>query len=138
MAASIEHHLETITITISGWPGITRQPHRFGGQEFRLGNVEVGHMHRNGMVDIPFTKAIRALLVEEGRALPHHLLHESGWITFFVRDAATMQDALWLFELSALQKQLARSRNDITRRLALVQQLEHLHLSDGLRAALKI
>lgn len=138
MATSIQQHLDSIVQTVGGWTGIAVHPHRFGGQEFRIGNVEIGHIHRNGMVDIPFTKTIRAHLVAEGRAQPHHLLHDSGWITFFVRDDPTTHQALWLFELSALQKKLARSRTDAPQRTALVQQLERLQLSDGIRAALRV
>lgn len=95
--------------TVSAWDGITPEPHRFGGTEFSLGKVEIGHIHNHGMVDIPFTKKIRDALVAQNDALPHHLLVESGWITFYVRSEDDVTQALRLMRLSYLHK---RSRRD--------------------------
>ena len=38
---------------VSGWQHASFHPHRFGGMEFRFGDAEVGHVHTNGIVDIP-------------------------------------------------------------------------------------
>jgi hypothetical protein len=97
--------------TVSLWDGILAHPHRFGGVEFSLGKVEVGHIHTFGMVDIPFTRKVRSRLVSAGEAEPHHLLHDSGWITFHLRGAADIEQALRLYRLSYLFK---RSRRDRT------------------------
>jgi hypothetical protein len=115
--------------TVSQWESIQAEPHRFGGTEFKLGNVEIGHIHRNnGMVDIPFTVKIREVLVAESLVEPHHLLHESGWISFFVRDENTLSQALWLMRLSYLQKRGRRQALDET-------DLEKLNLSTALKTA---
>jgi hypothetical protein len=115
--------------TVSQWESIQPEPHRFGGTEFKLGNVEIGHIHRNnGMVDIPFTVKIREVLVAEGLAQPHHLLHESGWITFFLRDESSLAHSLWLMRLSYLQKRSRRQPLEET-------ELQNLQLSDNLKAA---
>ena len=51
---------------VSAWDGIEAQPHRFGGVEFALGKVEIGHIHPDmELVDIPFTKRTREALVSE-------------------------------------------------------------------------
>src|SRR5688572_137671 len=114
--------------TVSQWDAISPEAHRFGGTEFKLGNVEIGHIHRNnGMVDIPFTVKMREALVAENLAQPHHLLDESGWITFFVRDEQSLDHALWLMRLSYLQKR--------SRRQALAEaELDSLGLSENLKA----
>lgn len=115
--------------TVSQWEAIENEPHRFGGTEFKIGNVEIGHIHRNnGMVDIPFTVKMREALVAEGRAQHHHLLHDSGWISFFVRDEASLEQAIWLMRLSYLQK---RSR----RKPLEAAEIEALQLSPKLKAA---
>ena len=43
---------------VAGWPGVTAVPHRFGGVEFRLGRVELGHIHGDYLADLPFPKAV--------------------------------------------------------------------------------
>src|SRR5688572_6328695 len=94
--------LEVLERVVTAWPGVTATPHRFGGTEFNLGTVEIGHVHGNGMVDIPFNSKIRNQLVAENKAEPHHLLKETGWITFYVRSAADVDKAIWLFRLNYL------------------------------------
>ena len=60
---------EQITSTVTAWAGISAHPHRFGGTEFVLGEKrEIGHIHGDYLVDVPFSKRIRAELVEAGRA----------------------------------------------------------------------
>ena len=67
---------ERIDAALRAWSGITSQPHRFGGREYRLGRREIGHVHGDSLVDIPFPKKVRNELVEVGRAEPHHILPE--------------------------------------------------------------
>lgn len=95
---------------VSAWEGVTAQPHRFGGVEFTLGSVEVGHIHvGSGLVDIPFTRRTREALVGAGEAELHHILPETGWISFWMRDPADVEQALRLYRLSYLHKRHRRS-----------------------------
>jgi len=45
---------ETIEREVGGWPGVEEQVHRFGGVEFRVNGHEIGHLHGDRMVDLPF------------------------------------------------------------------------------------
>ncbi|HEY9385710.1 MAG TPA: luciferase family protein [Nitrososphaeraceae archaeon] len=38
---------------------VTAEPHHFGGVEFRLNKKELGHMHSDRLVDLPFPMKIR-------------------------------------------------------------------------------
>jgi len=114
----------------SAWDGISTAPHRFGGVEFNLGKVEVGHIHSNGMLDIPFTRKIAEILVAEGECEPHHLLPETGWITFYMRGEDDVAQAARLMRLSYLQKSIRRRSGDA--RSAFERELEALHLSAAL------
>ena len=133
---NMQSYLQALHNNIAAWEGVAHYPHQFGGTEFALGKVEIGHYHRNGMVDIPFTKAIRRQLVDEGRAMLHHLLQDSGWITFFVRNADDIDNATWLFRLSYLQKRIARNRRDAQRLQSLINDVRELDLSPELHAIL--
>lgn len=103
---------QTITSAVTQWANVEAHPHRFGGTEYRIGQREVGHIHGDTMVDIPFPTKIRQELVETGRAEPHHLLPDSGWISFYIRHPADVPKAIDLLRLSydLAMKQKARSQ----------------------------
>ncbi len=89
-----------ITEAVSQWEGITHAPHRFGGVEFLLGRREIGHVHGDSLVDIPFPVAVRRELVAAGKAEPHHILPESGWISFYLRAPEDVARAIDLLRQS--------------------------------------
>lgn len=97
---SIRGAKEQITQTILTWEGITAHSHRFGGTEFRLGRREIGHIHGDTLVDIPFPKKVRDEIIAAGRAEPHHVLPESGWISFYLRVPTDVEQAIGLFRQS--------------------------------------
>src|SRR3981081_2648832 len=73
---------------VARWEGVTVEPHRFDGIEFLVGRRELGHLHGSRLADLPFPVRIREQLVAEGKAQPHHILPESGWVSFVIRDAS--------------------------------------------------
>lgn len=83
-----------ISQEILSWPGVTAEPHRFGGVEFRLGRRELGHLHGDRMADLPFPRSIREQLVSAGRAEPHHILPASGWVTRRIRSDADVAEVI--------------------------------------------
>ena len=97
---SVRGACEQIRQAVLGWEGVEAYPHRFGGEEYLIGKREVGHIHGDHMVDIPFPKKVRDEIVAAGRAEPHHILPDSGWISFYLREAADVARAIELFRLS--------------------------------------
>lgn len=89
-----------IAATVSSWPDVSAHPHRFGGTEFAIGKREIGHVHGDFLVDIPFPTKVRNELVEAGRAEPHHILPDSGWISFYLREPADVERAIELLRIS--------------------------------------
>lgn len=81
------------------WPGVTSGQHRFGGTEFRVNGREMGHMHGSSWADLPFPMAKRNELVEKGVASPHHVLPQSGWVTFYVRGEQDAETLVGLFRM---------------------------------------
>ena len=77
---------QQILETVTGWEEIAHAPHRFGGTEFRVGHREIGHVHGDSLVDIPFPLYVRDELVKSGEAEPHHFLPKSGWVSVFLRN----------------------------------------------------
>ncbi|MDQ3848604.1 MAG: DUF5519 family protein [Thermoproteota archaeon] len=90
---------EKVKSELTSWPGVTLQPHRFGGIEFRVSGREMGHMHGGRFADLPFPMSIRNELVRHGKALPHHILPNSGWITFLVNEKSDLEPLINLFRM---------------------------------------
>lgn len=82
------------------WSGVEAHPHRFGGIEYRLGTREIGHMHGDTLVDIPFPTKVRDELIAARRAQPHHVLPESGWVSFYIRESDDVAQAIALLRQS--------------------------------------
>ena len=86
------------------WAGVRVHPHRFSGLEYALSGIELGHVHGNRLLDVPFTKKVRDLLVAEGLAEEHHILEDSGWISFYLKTREDTAHALWLLKVSYLYR----------------------------------
>jgi len=103
---------EEIRTAVIEWPGVTAHPHRFGGTEYRLGRRELGHVHSDSLADIPFPKRVRNELVTAGKALPHHVLPDSGWVSVPIRSPEDVQSVIELLRQAydLAQKQRSRRR----------------------------
>jgi Family of unknown function (DUF5519) len=107
-----------IIAAVASWPDVEIGLHRFGGVEFRVGRREVGHLHGDRIADLPFPRRVRDELIAAGRALPHHVLPDSGWVTFRIQAPTDVEAAVELFRMSyeravhAKSTVTARSRSD--------------------------
>lgn len=103
---------EYIQSEVGAWPGVSAHPHRFGGTEYRLGRREIGHVHGDRLVDIPFPKRVRDEVVSSGEATVHHVLPGSGWVSIHLREKGDAERALKLlrrsFELATAQAKRRR------------------------------
>lgn len=91
---------EKVETELMSWPGVTLQPHRFGGTEFQVNGREMGHMHGGRFADLPFPMSIRNELIRDGKALPHHVLPNSGWITFLINKEEDTGHLIHLFRMN--------------------------------------
>lgn len=91
---------ETVEREVSGWPGVEAKPHRFGGVEFRVSGHEIGHLHGSRLADLPFPVRMRKELVAEGKARPHHVLPQTGWVSYYPRGPEDAAAVVELFRLN--------------------------------------
>ena len=91
---------DTIKSELLNWPGVTAEPHRFGGEEFQVNHHEIGHLHGSRLADLPFPMRVRKELVAAGRASPHHVLPDSGWVSFYIRGPEDVPAVLELFRMN--------------------------------------
>ena len=91
---------DTIKSELLSWPGVTTEPHRFGGLEFQVNHHEIGHLHGSRLADLPFPVRVRNELVTAGRASLHHVLPDSGWVSFYIRGLEDVPAVLELFRMN--------------------------------------
>jgi len=96
--------MSAIEAALRQWPGIQFGVHRFGGMAFAFDGKESSHLHGNGLLDCFVGKTNRDALVRAGRASPHHVFPESGWISFWIEDENDVEPALELIRLAVEAK----------------------------------
>ena len=99
-----------ITKAVTSWTGVSVEPHRFGGVEYVIGKREIGYIHGDHMLDIPFPKKVRDEIVAAGRAQPHHILPETGWVSFYLRQENDVEQAIALLHESYQIAQKQKSK----------------------------
>jgi Family of unknown function (DUF5519) len=91
---------ERIGREVTGWPDVEEKPHRFGGVEFRVNGHEIGHLHGDRLADLPFPVRMRKELVAAGKARLHHVLPQTGWVSYPIRSEEDVDGVLELFRLN--------------------------------------
>jgi len=82
---------------VGGWSGVETRAHRFGGVEFRVNGHEIGHLHGERLADLPFPVRMREELVGTGKAQVHHVLPQTGRVSYRIRQPEDVEGALELF-----------------------------------------
>ena len=70
---------------------------------------EIGHLHGERMADLPFPVRMREELVGAGKAQVHHVLPQTGWVSYRIRQPEDVEGALELFRKS-YERLTARKR----------------------------
>jgi hypothetical protein len=91
--------LQMVSEAVTSWREVKSQPHRFGGMEFRVAGKEMGHIHGSRLADFPFPMSIRDQLVKEGKVMPHHVLPNSGWVSFWISGDEDTEAVIGLFRM---------------------------------------
>jgi hypothetical protein len=133
---------EELVTVVAEWPGVETAPHQHAGTAFRLGDREVGHVHRTGVLDIDFTRPVRDALVATGRADAHPVVPESGWTSFDMRTCEpgeAIERARWLLRLSYLYTALLSRETTVGRAvlssLDVTAELDALDPGEDVRTA---
>jgi len=71
------------------WPGVQIRPllnptstDPDDGVEFRLYGRQIGHIHHDCSVHLSFTRTLKQMVLEQGRALPLEQAGGVGWVAF--------------------------------------------------------
>jgi Family of unknown function (DUF5519) len=66
---------------------------------YRFGRREIGHVHHNGVADLPFPREIHDELIADGRAKPHGAGF-AGVVSYPIREPEDVPGAVELFRMS--------------------------------------
>ena len=120
MIASLESISALITTQVSAWEGVMVES-RAGGDfvEFKVGRRQIGHLHGTHLADLPFPVRVRKELVASGRAQLHYLHPDTGWVSYYIKNADDVPRVVALFRLNyerpwKLEDSGAASRGDVT------------------------
>ncbi len=94
-----EDNARTVEGEVSSWPGIVPGEGRFGSTVYRLGRREIGHLHRNGVADLPIPKDLRNGLISDGLA-ERHQAGSDGYVSYRIRSADDVPGAIELFRMN--------------------------------------
>jgi hypothetical protein len=92
--------IESIEKELLSWSYVTAEPHIFGGIEFRINKREIGHIHEELLVvDLPFPMNVRNELVNSNHASPHHVLPQTGWVSYWIKKEEDIPAVIELFKM---------------------------------------
>lgn len=91
------------------FPAAQMRVHRFGGTEFFENGKELGHVHGNGLLDVRVGRRNAAELIFQGKAEPHHIFKNSGFVSFWLRNESDVASALALLQIARQRRKDARA-----------------------------
>jgi len=91
------HALLEAVLAIEGLTASARPINTIG---FYLKGRELGHVHRDGHVDLHVPMPVHDQLITEGRAIHHRSQHGTSWISHDLFANSDVREAAWLIQLT--------------------------------------
>jgi hypothetical protein len=106
--------LALIEREVLGWPGVSKDPDGTAVSGYRFGRRQIGHVHHDGVADLPFPRAVNDELISEGTAEPHR----GGFpavVSYYLRGREDVPGAVDLFRMSYDRARAAAERRRTSR-----------------------
>jgi hypothetical protein len=103
--------LASIEQEVLGWPGVSKDPEERRVALYRFGRRHIGHIHHDGVADLPFPREIHDRLISEGLAEPHR----GGFravVSYRIRGPEDVPGAVDLFHASYERAKAAAERRE--------------------------
>lgn len=106
--------LASIEREVLRWPGVSKDPERPHVALYRFGRRQIGHVHHDGVVDLPFPRAVHDEMISNGLAEPHR----GGFpavVSYYLQGPEDFSGAVDLFRLSYERAKVAAERREARR-----------------------
>lgn len=97
-----EKAIDDLLDAIVDIPGVVACARPINTIGFYLKGRELGHVHRNGHIDLHVPHGVHDQLITEGRAVHHRSQHGTSWISHDLFAASDVSEATWLLRLTTL------------------------------------
>ena len=98
---SAQRPSERIVETVTAWPGVVAGPGRRGELAFKVGGIEIGHLHGDHAAHFVFPRRVWTELKEEGRIEDHPVFPgRPGLAARRIEDEADVRDVIALLRLN--------------------------------------
>jgi hypothetical protein len=92
---------ERIVETVTAWPGVVAGPGRRGELAFKVGGIEIGHLHGDHAAHFVFPRRVWTELKEGGRVEDHPVFPgRPGLAARRIEDEADVRDVIALLRLN--------------------------------------
>jgi hypothetical protein len=92
---------EQIIETVTAWPGVVAGPGTRGELAFKVGGLEIGHLHGDHSAHFVFSRRVWAELKEEGRIEDHPVFPgREGLAARRIETEADIRDVIALLRLN--------------------------------------
>jgi hypothetical protein len=103
--------LASVEREVLRWPGVDKDPDRANVALYRFGRRQIGHVHRDGVADLPFPRAVHDELISDGLAEPHGGGCPTT-VSYYIRGPEDVPGALDLFRMNYERAKVAAERRE--------------------------
>lgn len=130
VGAPVEQAIDELLDRVIELPDITVRARPINTLGFYIGDFELGHVHRNGHLDMRLPPLIHDQVIAEDLAEHHRHHHDTCWLSTQLTQPSDSEGAAWLLQLGQVFGRLYK-RGASSEVLA---ELDQLGPSDALRA----
>jgi len=89
--------IDEVEAEVLQWQHTTSTLHKYGGIQLNAAEIELGHIHGNGLVDMLLSRQTKKAIMQEGRISNHHTFKDTGWISLYLKDKEDVAYVTHLF-----------------------------------------
>ncbi|MDC3960645.1 MATE family efflux transporter [Polyangium jinanense] len=109
-----EAAIDELLAALDGIDGVVACARPINTIGFYLKGRELGHVHRNGHIDLHVPGPVHDQLLTEGRAVHHRSQHGTSWISHDLFGAADAREAVWLLELTTILARIGQRGGEVS------------------------
>ncbi len=92
------YKMKEFTKLVKQKPNIVCVLHKYGGLQFNLHDIEIGHLHGNGLLDLKLDSSSKQEIMSRYDYVEnHHVNVTSNWVSIEIRSSSNLDDLISIF-----------------------------------------